>query len=209
VYRESPPCILTVKNLDGRVMFDTVVDAANSHGDLGHMPQPKTLKNRVIRVDHDMRKMAAQTVVTSQIVAGHFELHTTDLRVLDIIYMRGEATAGDLAKATGLTSGSVTALVDRLSHAGYVERQADHTDRRKVWVRSRNDAIEPIKQLFLPSQIRMFELWSTFKAAELDVIADFLERTTLLAAECAEDIQRHTKPTAPRRRNLKPKEKTR
>jgi DNA-binding MarR family transcriptional regulator len=173
------------------------------------MPQPKALKDRVTRVDHDVRKMAAQTVVTSQIVAGHFGLHTTDLRVLDMIYMRGQVTAGDLAKATGLTSGSVTALIDRLSNAGYVERRDDDTDRRKVWVRSRNDAIEPIKEFFLPSQIRMFELWSKFKAAELDVIADFLERTTLLAAECAEDIQRHAKPAGPRRRNSKLKEKTR
>ena len=171
------------------------------------MPQPKTLKDRVTRVDNDMRKMAAQTAVTSQIVAGHFGLHTTDLRVLDIIYMRGKVTAGDLAKATGLTSGSVTALIDRLTRAGYVERQADPTDRRKVWVRSRNDAIEPIKKVFTPSQIRMFELWSKFKAADLDVIADFLERTTSLAAECAEDLQRHAKPTGPRRRNSKPKEK--
>jgi DNA-binding MarR family transcriptional regulator len=120
------------------------------------MPPPKTLKDRVTRVDNAVREMAAQTVVTSQIVAGHFGLHTTDLRVLDIIYIRGQITAGDLAKATGLTSGSVTALIDRLSNAGYVERQADDTDRRKVWVRSRNDAIEPIKEVFLPSQISRF-----------------------------------------------------
>ena len=172
------------------------------------MPSPKTLKDRLTRVDNAVREMAAQTVVTSQIVAGHFELHTTDLRVLDIIYIRGQITAGDLAKATGLTSGSVTALIDRLSNAGYVERQDDQTDRRKVWVRSRNDAIEPIKEFFQPSQIRMFDLWSKFKAAELDVIADFLERTTLLAAAYAEDIQRRAKTTRPPRRNLKPKEKT-
>lgn len=170
------------------------------HGDLRSMPKPKTLKDRIAVVDNNVRKMAAQTVVTSQIVAGHFGLHTTDLRVLDIIYMRGRITAGDVAKATGLTSGSVTALIDRLSNAGYVERQADDTDRRKVWVLSRNEAIEPIKDFFMPSQVRMFELWSKFRAAELDVIADFLERTTSLAAECAEEMQRHAKPKRQRRR---------
>jgi DNA-binding MarR family transcriptional regulator len=172
------------------------------------MPQLKTLKDRVTRVDNAVREMAAQTVVTSQMVAGHFGLHTTDLRVLDIIYMRGQVTAGDLAKATGLTSGSVTALIDRLSNAGYVERRDDDTDRRKVWVHSRNDAIEPIKDFFMPSQIRMFELWSQFKAAELDVIAEFLERTTLLAAECTEDLQRQVKHKKSHHRKSKPKEKT-
>jgi DNA-binding MarR family transcriptional regulator len=173
------------------------------------MPRRKTLKDRVALVDKRIREMAAQTVVTSQIVAGHFGLHTTDLRVLDIVYMRGRVTAGDLAKATGLTSGSVTALIDRLANAGYVERQDDDTDRRKVWVCSRNDAIEPIKEVFMPSQARMFELWSKFKATELDVIADFLGRTTLLAAECAEDLQRRAKPVDKRNINPNKKEKTR
>jgi DNA-binding MarR family transcriptional regulator len=148
-------------------------------------------KHLVARIDNHMREMAAQTVVTSQIVAGHFKLHTTDLRVLDLIYMRGQALAGELAKATGLTSGSVTALIDRLEKAGYVERHDDETDRRKVWVRSRPDAIGPIAMVFAPSQVRMFKLWSTFSASELEVIADFLVRTTLLAAECAEGLRGH------------------
>jgi len=154
------------------------------------------LKEIVARVDNHIRKMAAQTVVTSQIVAGHFGLHTTDLRVLDLIYMRGQVSAGELATATGLTSGSVTALIDRLETAGHVERHDDAADRRKVWVRSRPDAIEPIAAVFAPSQVRMFKLWSTFSASELEVIADFLTRTTLLAAECAEDLRRHAKPGA-------------
>jgi DNA-binding MarR family transcriptional regulator len=152
------------------------------------------LEELVARVDHLVRAMAAQTVVTSQIVAAHFGLHTTDLRVLDLIYMRGQVLAGELAKATGLTSGSVTALIDRLAKAGYVERHDDATDRRKVWVRSRHDAIEPIKDVFTPSQVRMYELWSTFTADELETIADFLARTTQLAAACAEDIRRDAQP---------------
>jgi DNA-binding MarR family transcriptional regulator len=159
---------------------------------------PKTLNDRVSRVDVLIREMAAQTMVTSQIVAGHFELHTTDLRVLDIIFMRGQMLAGELATATGLSSGSVTALIDRLVAAGYVERRDDATDRRKVWVRSRNDAIEPIKAMFMPSQRRMYKLWHTFTAGELDTIASFLEGTTKLAAECAEAIRQQAKPTRKR-----------
>lgn len=159
----------------------------------------------VDRVDHHIRAMAAQTVVTSQIVAGHFGLHTTDLRVLDLIFMRGQVSAGELASATGLTTGSVTALIDRLEKAGYVERHRDPTDRRKVWVRSRPDAIEPIVAVFAPSQIRLFELWSTFSENQLETIANFLERTTLLAAQSAEDLRRNAEPRAdageaPRRR---------
>lgn len=175
----------------------------------GATPKSKTLAGRVARVDVLLREMAAQTMVTSQIVAAHFGLHTTDLRVLDIIFMRRQVLAGDLAAATGLSTGSVTALVDRLIEAGYVERCDDAQDRRKVWVRSRDDAIEPIAGMFCSSQQRMFELWRTFTAGELDTIASFLERTTRLASECAEEIRRQTRPAGKRRQTETAKERKR
>jgi DNA-binding MarR family transcriptional regulator len=168
----------------------------------------RTILDRVKAVDVGVREMAVQTMVSSQIVAAHFGLHTTDLRVLDIVFMRGRLTAGDLAKATGLSSGSVTALVDRLIAAGLVERRDDPTDRRKVWIQSRKDAIEPIAMIFMPSQQRMFALWRTFTADQLATIEDFLSRTTALAAACAEDIRRQTKASGRPRRPTTSKETT-
>jgi DNA-binding MarR family transcriptional regulator len=138
--------------------------------------------------------MGAQSVVTSQVVADRFGLHTTDLEVLDLIFLREQASAGELAKATGLTSGSVTALIDRLTKAGYVERHADPDDRRRVLVRIRHEAIEPIKAVYMPMQSRMFALWSEFGQRELEVIAAFLERSTELAVACAEGIRRKAQP---------------
>jgi DNA-binding MarR family transcriptional regulator len=159
-----------------------------------------THKDLVAHVGNCVRKMGAQSVVTSQIVAGRFGLHTTDLEVLDLIYLREQASAGELAVATGLTTGSVTALIDRLEKAGYIERHADASDRRKVIVRIRHDAIEPIKAVYAPVQVKMFKLWSTFSARELEVIADFLSRSTALAVACAEDIGHGAEPRAGTRR---------
>ena len=156
--------------------------------------KPAAHKDLVARVGHCVRKMGAQSVVTSQIVAARFGVHTTDLEVLDLIYLREQASAGELAAATGLTTGSVTALIDRLEKAGYVARHADATDRRKVIVRIRHDAIKPIKALYAPIQVKMFKLWSSFSAGELAVIADFLSRSTALAVACAEDIRRNAEP---------------
>jgi DNA-binding MarR family transcriptional regulator len=157
----------------------------------------------VSRVGQAVRRMGAQSVLTSQAVAARFGIHTTDLEVLDLIYMREQASAGELARATGLTSGSVTALIDRLTKAGYVERQSDPDDRRKVMVRIRHDAIEPIKAVYAPMQVKMFELWSTFSVRELEVIADFLGRSTDLAVACAEEIRRHASPSLPKHRSTR------
>jgi len=141
------------------------------------------------RVGHQVRRMGAQNVITSQIVANRFGLNTTDLECLDLIYLRGQASAGELAKATGLTSGAVTALIDRLAKAGYVERVPDSNDRRKVLVRLRPENIEPIKAVYEPMQARMFELWSGYNARELEVIADFLSRSIDLAVTCAAEMR--------------------
>src|SRR5712691_10692070 len=145
---------------------------------------PATRKALVARVGAQFRLMGAQSVLTSKAVARRFGLHTTDLECLDLIYLRERTSAGDLAKATGLTSGSVTALIDRLEKAGYVERVADATDRRRREVRIRPDAIKPIQAVYQPRQARMVKLWSTFGARDLEVIIDFLSRSTDLAVAC-------------------------
>jgi len=154
----------------------------------------------VARVGVAVRKMGAQSVITSRTVADRFGLHMTDLEVLDLIFLREQVSAGELADVTGLTSGSVTALIDRLTKAGYVERCDDPSDRRKVLVRVRHDAIEPIKSLYMAIQKKMFALWSTFEARDLEVIADFLTRSTELAVACCKDVQRDGPPSPQQRR---------
>ena len=140
-----------------------------------------------------VRRMGAQSVITSQVMADRFGLHTTDLECLDILYLRKAATAGELAATTGLTSGATTALIDRLERAGYVERTPDPADRRKVIVRIKPDAVEPIKAAYEPMRKSMFELWSRYAPAEQAVIVDFLTRSTDLAVIAARAISESKK----------------
>jgi len=149
---------------------------------------PPDQHDHVVQVGIAVRKMGAQSVITSRTVADRFGLHMTDLEVLDLIFLRQQATAGELADATGLSSGSVTALIDRLAEAGYVERCADLSDRRRVIVRIRPEAIEPIKATYTSMQRQMFGLWATYSARDLQTITDFITRSTALAAECCKEI---------------------
>jgi DNA-binding MarR family transcriptional regulator len=150
------------------------------------------LKERVEQVGIAVRKMGAQSVVTSKTVADRFDLNQTDLEVLDLIFLRKQASAGDLADATGLSSGSVTALIDRLETAGYIERMDDPEDRRRVLVRVCQEAIEPIKATYMGMQKKMFALWSTFEPRDLKVITEFVTRSTELAVACCKEIREQT-----------------
>lgn len=145
---------------------------------------------QVGRIGNIIRRMGAQSVIVSQTVAARFGLNTTDLEGLDLIQLRGQVTAGQLAAATGLTSGAVTALIDRLERAGYVERVDDPADRRRVLVRIREGAIVEVAKVYEPMQKRMFALWSQYSADELTVIEDFLTRSLELSVDCVADLRR-------------------
>src|ERR687896_2017517 len=77
---------------------------------------------------------AYQTAVDSfdQAVADHVGINRTDARCVDLIDQAGGMTAGELARAAGLTTGAVTAVVDRLEAAGLARPVADPADRRRV-----------------------------------------------------------------------------
>jgi DNA-binding MarR family transcriptional regulator len=65
------------------------------------------------------------------IVSEQLGVHRSDLRCLHLLE-KGPATPGEIAATTRLTSGSVTALVDRLETAGLAERRRSCADRRSV-----------------------------------------------------------------------------
>src|SRR6266545_7066061 len=75
-------------------------------------------------------------------VAGRLGINVTDLECIEMIATPGTLTAGELAEKTGLTTGAVTGIIDRLERAGFVRRERDAEDRRKVHVRIAPAGIE-------------------------------------------------------------------
>jgi DNA-binding MarR family transcriptional regulator len=105
-------------------------------------------------------------------------LHASDLRCLDLLLQRGPLTAGRLAELTGLTTGSMTALIDRLEKAGYVQRGKDPHDRRRVVIEPVTEkAMREIGPLFESMGQAMMELCSRYTPEELALIVDFVRRT--------------------------------
>jgi DNA-binding MarR family transcriptional regulator len=134
-----------------------------------------------------LRRSSAAGVLHGQTVARRVGVNSTDLECLDLILMSGPSTAGEIARHTGLTSGAVTGLIDRLERLGLVERMADAADRRKVLVRVREDRIGPIAALYAPLEKSMQALLAGYSKEELKVLIDFAERSGgLLLARVSE-----------------------
>ncbi|HEY4063047.1 MAG TPA: MarR family transcriptional regulator [Puia sp.] len=81
-----------------------------------------------------IRRFTRSTLLLQHVIAEDMGLHVTDAECIDFLQEMGPSTAGDLAKATRLTTGAITNVIDRLEKAGYVRRGPDPKDRRKVIV---------------------------------------------------------------------------
>src|SRR5690349_17610271 len=82
-----------------------------------------------------MQEFMARAVLFQDAVARSVGLNSTDLQAVGLLMSSGPATPGELAVRTGLTAGgAVTAMIDRLERAGYVNRARDENDRRRVIV---------------------------------------------------------------------------
>jgi DNA-binding MarR family transcriptional regulator len=109
-------------------------------------------------------------------LAKKLKLSRTDMRCLDLIGRLGPLTAGRLAEESGLTTGAVTFILDRLEEAGMVTRRPDTEDRRRVWVEIVPAAQERLEGLQQPVAEDMRRLAQQFKEDELAVVRDFMRQ---------------------------------
>lgn len=142
-------------------------------------------KEQVERIAGALRGIGEQIALMREMIASHFDLQRTDRAGLDFIYSRGgTCTAGELSRATGLTSGSTTALIDRLERAGYAVREPDRQDRRKQIVRIPERVLADCEAVYKPVRKELFKLWSSYSAEDLQLVEEFLTRSTQLHAAC-------------------------
>lgn len=129
-----------------------------------------------------IREFAARDELFHDAVARKLGLHPTDEKVLRLL---GEdaMTAGDLVQYTGLTGAAVTALVDRLEQLGYVTRERDTGDRRKVTIRAVGAKLRDINRIYKSLHDAMESMLAKYDDAEFAIVVDYLTRTTRVLAE--------------------------
>jgi DNA-binding MarR family transcriptional regulator len=147
-----------------------------------------------------IRAFATRDALFHEAVAKKIDLHSTDEKVLRLLGPDA-MTAGDLVSHTGLTGAAVTALVDRLVAFGYVTRERDGNDRRKVVIRAVSSKLREIDHLYSGLRGGLQTLLSKYDAAEFDAIMDFL---TSAAATMAEQTEKLTDGAKARKSRAQP-----
>ena len=139
------------------------------------------------------RELATAVVSFHEAVARALGMTAAERKCAGLLAERGRMTPGELAHETGLTTGAITGIVDRLSKAGFAARVAHPTDRRSVIVEARNADLlmAMIGPVFASLSARMDRLDARYSDAEralilghlTDTIAILREETARLLAE--------------------------
>ncbi|MFP3913764.1 MAG: MarR family winged helix-turn-helix transcriptional regulator [Actinomycetota bacterium] len=115
-------------------------------------------------------------------VGRRLDLNPTDLRCLDWL-TEGPMSAGELSRATGLSSAATTTLVDRLEGRGLVRRGRDQDDRRRVVVELTDDARQHLEALYGPLAREGGRLLARFDDEDLRLLIEFLDEATRVVEE--------------------------
>jgi DNA-binding MarR family transcriptional regulator len=127
------------------------------------------------------RRMIAAAVLYSHQVSEQLKLGPSDAQFMTLLDVHGPLTPGRLAELTGLKTGTVTGVLDRLEKAGFVRRDRDPHDRRKVIVSQNHEQVAArVHPHYAGQAEHMVGLLSRYDDSDLAVIADFL---TTVAAE--------------------------
>jgi DNA-binding MarR family transcriptional regulator len=126
------------------------------------------------------RVMSTQTVFLHQAIAQSIGLNATDTKCIDLI-LRGPGdgvTAGWLSATTGLTTGAITHILDRLERRKFIRRVRDRRDRRKIFIRVREESLKPLYPKYEAIGRAYMSLVEQYSDEELRLICDYLEKTS-------------------------------
>lgn len=138
-----------------------------------------------------IRKLSQQYAYTSiqmhEAIGRKAGLSGTDHKYLGFLIQKGQMTAGEFAKLTGLTTGAITGLIDRFEKKKLVKRQFADDDRRKVIivpdVKKIMSLLEPLYRAFRSNSEKLI---TSFSDKELKILEayfskaiDIMEATTV------------------------------
>jgi DNA-binding MarR family transcriptional regulator len=122
-------------------------------------------------------------------VAAKAGINPTDLKVLSILSRQGPLSAGRIAELTGLTTGAITFMLDRLEKVGYARRVRHPTDRRIVLIEL---IPEPLQRATGNYFARMSQVTTdavkNYTDEQLELVIDFLGKVNTAAEEVVKDM---------------------
>ena len=142
--------------------------------------------NRAIK--ESLRELSIQLSLLNHQVGARLDLKDVDLDCFDLIVRHGPLSPSALARRAGLHPATMTGILDRLERGGWVARDRDPSDRRAVLVRGRRDRNAELFGLYAGMNTSMDQICAGYADTELELLADFLRRTTNAGRDATDEL---------------------
>ncbi len=124
----------------------------------------------------DIARLTERAALFQEAAAERLGLNPTDLRCLALAAAEPGMTASRLAELSGLSSGAITGVLDRLERATLARREADPADRRRILVRPLLDRMAEIDAVYEPLDEAMARVLDRYEPPERSAIGAFIEQ---------------------------------
>jgi DNA-binding MarR family transcriptional regulator len=121
--------------------------------------------------------MRSQLAMLNRRIGAHLKLRDGDLDCLELVARLGPMGPSALARAAGVHPATMTGVLDRLEKGGWLARDRDPADRRSVVLRVRAERVGEVFALYSGMNAALDEICAGYTDEQLQVIADFLDRT--------------------------------
>jgi DNA-binding MarR family transcriptional regulator len=139
-------------------------------------------------IGESLRELAIQLSLLNHQVGAQLDLRDVDLDCLDLVDRHGPLSPSALARHAGLHPATITGILDRLEAGGWVVRERDPSDRRAVVVRAVRERVPDLLRLYAGMNRSMNEIYAGYDESELELIADFLDRTANAGRSATEEL---------------------
>jgi DNA-binding MarR family transcriptional regulator len=144
-------------------------------------------KESIERIRKWSQQYAYDSIKMHEAIAARAGLSGTDHKYLGFLIVKGQMTAGELSELTGLTTGSVTGLIDRFERKKLVKRHFAKDDRRKVIIVPNSKNIRTLLEpLFAEFGKKSEQLIASFSSKEIKVIESFLSKSVEIMKDTTE-----------------------
>ena len=126
-------------------------------------------------VMEEIRKFIANAIFFNAQAAESVGLGMTDMQMIHTLQLYGPSTPGRLAAWTGLSSGGVTVVLDRLEKAGYVQRKRNPADRRSLLITLIPVRMRKLASLYEEVESDTRRLLANLPQGDLEAVIRFFE----------------------------------
>jgi DNA-binding MarR family transcriptional regulator len=164
------------------------------------MARTRTTHGELVEaLGREFRSNSTRTVLFHAVIAERLGLNPSDHKCADLLMAQGgPVTPGRLAELTGLTTGAITGVLDRLERAGFISREHDPNDRRRILVHITRERAPDLSRFFAPLVSGMRELCARYTVDDLALILEFTQGCTTVLRDAAERLREQDAPKSKR-----------